>query len=438
MVMGRAAAEGLTWLVAALTPTERWRAARQFSSSPLARQWFVLIALVALVLLAALLVWVRWHRKVQGRKTKDRYFVGQANLLGLSDRERQILLAVANRAGLTRSDAIFTMEDAFDKGASVLLKEIAGTRSAEYNERVREGLSYLREKLGFQPSNSPTPAPKAKTGKLHSRQISVGKNLRMTRYGDSDTHAFEASVIANDNVGIAVRLNAPLESEPGELWRVRCHSGASVWEFDTSVVSCNGDRLVLDHTADVRFVNRRRFLRVPVNKPAFIARFPFAVTLPLPSGKTAFGGGRILDTAGSSWGPPEFVPAVVTELAGPGLRIEHIQAPLELKVGDRVLVVFRLSDVNEHDSGSEVSRAAPAPRIVEDIGQVRQAEAVKDGYSLAVELLGLSDSDVNELIRAANSASSKVRAAGQGDSDAVSDREDAEAETVQPAEVQGT
>jgi len=48
--------------------------------------------------------------------------------------------------------------------------------------------------------------------------------------------------------------------------------------------------------------------------------------------------------------------------------------------------------------------------VVQDIGQVRHIEAVQNGFSVAVELTGLSDSDIDELICAANLASVKANA----------------------------
>jgi len=100
------------------------------------------------------------------------------------------------------------------------------------------------------------------------------------------------------------------------------------------------------------------------------------------------------------------VPAVVTELAGPGLRIE---VPIELKVGDRVLVVIRLDegeqrDLIPHQSGVARESKAATSKVVEDIGVVRHTKAVQNGFSIAVELVRLSDSYVNELIRATNAA----------------------------------
>jgi hypothetical protein len=205
-----------------------------------------------------------------------------------------------------------------------------------------------------------------------------------------------------------------LESKPGEFWRARYYFGASVWEFDTSVFSCNDDILVLNHSDNVRFVNRRRFLRVPTNKPALIARFPFLKTLQPNSKKENPEVKRNLTKASSNiWGPPEFTPAIVTELGGPGLRIE---TQLEVKVGDRVVVILKLNEEKNRNSITSPNSTSQdsifvqdgkiiSLKIVEDIGQVRHVKAMQNGFSIAVELTGLSDSDLSELIRTTNAAS---------------------------------
>jgi hypothetical protein len=48
---------------------------------------------------------------------------------------------------------------------------------------------------------------------------------------------------------------------------------------------------------------------------------------------------------------------------------------------------------------------------VQDIGEVRHIKAIEGGFSVAVELVGLSDQDVDELVRATNAASLKAGAA---------------------------
>ncbi|MHC4582256.1 MAG: hypothetical protein ACYS14_12440, partial [Planctomycetota bacterium] len=168
------------------------------------------------------------------------------------------------------------------------------------------------------------------------------------------------------------------------------------------MVSCEGEILVLAHSYDVRFINRRRFFRAVVNKPALIAGFPF--TRKVPAG--ACENQSAPDASTCSWAAPEFVPATVTEMGGPGLRIE---VPAAVEVGSRVLVVVKMSEESAADrrrnSAWSQNKTVRLSKIVEDIAEVRRVEPVGDEFSLAVELTGLSDSDIDELIRETNSAS---------------------------------
>jgi len=326
------------------------------------------------------------------------------------------LLEIACRAGLKRSHSIFTMVCAFDHGAGKMIEESLAQQGAEESQRLRTELSFLREKLGFQKQNSVSIGSSTKLKKPSSRQIPEGKKLYINRRKAPDLGDIESTIIKNDNMELTIRLTTSVESKLGEFWRAQYYYGTSVWEFDTSVVRCYGDILVLNHSDDMRFISRRRFLRIRVNKPAFIARFPFTRMLrPNSISSKEVPGARqgSANASGNTWGPPEFIPATVTELGGPGLRIE---APLEVKAGDRVLVIVNLSeeksqDLNPHQKSNsppsvlvQDSRATPS-KIIEDIGEVRHIGAIGDGFSIAVELTGLSDSNVSELIRAANAAS---------------------------------
>jgi len=277
-----------------------------------------------------------------------------------------------------------------------------------------------------------------------SRQIPVGKKLYIRPSEAFDSAEVESTVIKNDDMEFAVVLSTPMEISPGELCRTQYYFGASVWEFDASVVSCHAGILVLNHTDDVRFINRRRFLRVLVNRPAFIARFPFARTLPADND---YGEKDRQDSAelSGTWGPPQFVPAAVTELAGPGLRVE---APLEVTVGERVVVILKVSDEENRESlagrrdtslrsaTAQKSRKTTPSRVVEDVGEVRHIEAIQGGFSIAVELTGLSDSNVDELVRATNAASLKAVATGPDSQNSDTDEYD-QAEAAVPAVAQG-
>jgi len=396
--------DSLAAIVLGLTPLERLGATRRaFSVSFMTQRWFTVMMVVVIIVCTVLLFIVSYKRTASERKVSNRLFGEYADKAGLTERERQILLAIAGYAGLSESEAIFTMSSAFDRGAARMAEESLARQGAEASGQLKIELSYLREKLGFT----------KKSKKLSSRQIPVGRKVHITRRTNRALGDIEATVTENNDVELTLKLAMPVKITFGEPWRVHCYFGASVWEFDTSVLSYDGDVLVLNHSDDVRFINRRRFLRVPVNKPAFIAPFPFAKTFVEKDDSGEKGPETEQNSAGASggtWGPPEFVPAVVTELAGPGLRIE---VPLEVKVGERVLVVFKLGEEMDQEPSLQGTDRVPASRIAQDIGEVRHTRAIENGFSVAVELVGLGDTDVDELVRATNAASLKAGAAGE-------------------------
>jgi len=387
----------------ALTPLEKWDAASsRFSTYFTSSHWFIPTSIAAIIILTALLVMVSLYRMKLQRRISNQSFIEYADRRGLSRHERWILLDIANKAGLKQSESIFTMAGAFDNGAAAVIKEnLIKQHKPEESEQLKSELSYLREKLGFRKRVPVSIGPATKSRKLSSRQIPVGKKLQITRRKNRSFENIESTVIKNDDIELTLKLTTPLESIPGEFWRVRYYFGASVWEFDTSVVGCDGDILILNHSDDIRFINRRRFFRVPVSKTAFVSQFPFAKELAGVTYST-----KDISNSGNSWRPLEFVPAIVTELAGPGLRLD---VPLEVKVGDRVLVAFIPDEERDEQTpplGQNNKKVIS--KIVQDIGEVRHTKATQNGSSIAVELTGLSDSNVNELIRITNLASRKA------------------------------
>jgi len=410
MITAPTMTSGANAVILALTPIERWQAVSRRGSDLVGGQSFVLVCGAVLIVLTVLLIVASCGSKKRDRRSTDQLFRTYANGRGLSGRERTILLEIASKAKLKRSESIFTLASAFSLGAAQVTDEVLALHGEQASRRLRVELTVLREKLGFQERVSDSVGSAATLNKPSSRQIPIDKKLQIIRH-ELEPADIEATVTKNDDIELAVRLSEPLEAGPGQACRVHYHYGASVWEFDASVVSCDGEVLVLAHSYDVRFINRRRFFRVPVKKPALIASFPFTRTL--PSGKNE--DESAADDLPYSWGAPVFVPATVTEMGGPGLRVE---APLELEVGARVLVILKMNEESAADrrrvspmSGHKTVRLS---RIVEDIGEVRRVEATRDGFSIAVELTGLSDSNIDELIRKTNPASTEAGDADNG------------------------
>jgi len=417
---------GMNIIFPALTPIERWYAARQLDSASADQRLFIILSVVAILILTVLFIAAGYRQKAKEQNLANKVFSLYSERMGLSRLERQILLDIAERTKLKRIESIFTMVTAFERGATELTKDALARRGVKASKNLSARLSILREKLGFEKRNFNITQT---SNKSSSRQIPAGKQLKMTRPNEGEPINIEATVIENNDVELTVQLNEPLESKPGEIWSIRYNFGASVWEFETSSISCYGNILVVNHSDNIRFINRRRFLRVPVNKPTFIARFPFARSLQ-PENDNGSGHANISE---SSWGPPEFVPASVTELAGPGLRVE---APLDVKVGDRVIVILKLSDEQKHKPNSQETDKVAPEKIVEDIGQVRHTKRIKDGFSIAIELTGLSDPNINELVRVTNAVSLKTRAQNNATQDFI-DSNDVMSEKPEPAVLQG-
>ena len=402
----------LDGIVLALTPVQRWGAARQFNNSFIARRELILIAVASIVILAVLLMVISFNRIRRERKTTEKLFTEYAVKRGLTARERQILLSIANEAGLKRNESIFTLISAFDSGAAKVEKNLAGRQTDKESRQLEAVLFSLREKLGFKKEPSYSRSTPAESEKLSSRQIPVGRKVDVVHRKAQDSEAIEATVVKNSDTELAVRLTKPVTITFGEYWNVHYYFGTSIWEFDTSVISYDGNVMVLSHSDNIRFINRRRFLRVPVQKPAFIAQFPFERKLRYSIDDGIKNGETTQDSADILLRPPEFIPAVVTELGGPGLRIE---AAIEVKTGDRVLVMFELDRGKEQDSAENPGSSGDAALkviedigVVEEIGEVKGVRNIKGSISLGVELTDLSDSNIDELICVTNAASLNV------------------------------
>ena len=398
--------------ILALTPYERWTAAQDLSrggGSAYTSQYglFVLIATIILVVLILLLWWVSHRQKAAGGKLTRELFSENAKRQGLSPRERQILLAITIRSGLGHSHDIFATPTAFQTGAAKLLAECVRTRTTGENERLKNEVILLAEKLGFQFRR--TSSQPLKPNMFGSRDILVGKPIELTPLRHYDGDPIVAEVVRNDAVDLAVEMETVARAAAGDPWRVRYNSGMSIWEFDTTVVTCEGTRLVLDHVDSVRFVNRRRFPRVAVAMPAMVASFPFMKGPGAKIHEFSEDAEGIHQLAQSALAAPEFVSGAVTELAGPGLRIE---APLQVKVGDRVLVVFKPAEIVAR--GVKVALGADEAHVIEDLAQVQHCRPSGDGWSFAVELAGLSDAAIDELVRITNLIASKVQGTRDG------------------------
>jgi hypothetical protein len=366
--------------VLASTAIDRWKGMRQVSPRSI-EEYSSLVAIGLLLLALILLLWWVTHKgqSVVRGPARDLLSEGAARR-GLGPRERQILLAIAVRSKLRRSYDIFMTPDAFDLGAAKLLEECARSRTSQECERLRNEMDSLRERMGYRTTGT---GPQTKAGS--SRSIPVGAAIELLRRQDPGAPALEATVVRNDELDIAVETGTPVESEAGEPWRVRYHFDKVVWQFDTSTVSCEDNRLVFNHPEQVRVVERAGTDRVVVNAPAAVARFSFIQSAAVePS-----------ESAPMQWF--ELVHGTVTQLSDRGLQIS---SALSVRPGERVLVMFALTG----EAGQAASGTGQVRHIVGHVGRVKHRQASVGGALITVDMADLADHEIDELMRLARAS----------------------------------
>jgi len=385
-LMNNIVSAGATALPLALTPWERWVAASRMNSSTGGSQLVTVVGATVLIVLLALLLKASFNHRQKDRQLADQQFLENVRRRNLSVREYHILLDIVSQSRLRRKGTIFDDRKAFESGSARILTNMANKQDPEGEERFLAELEFLREKLGFKKHEGldKTPVNKKKgERKLTTRDIPLGKSLRITRRLGRNANELTTTIVANDEDNFTATLDLPIKVTFGEMWRAHCFFGASAWEFDTSIVSFEGNKIVLKHSNDVRFVNRRRFVRTAVSCPAHICRFPFS----------QIQNTSLVETTEDQCQPLKLTEGHVTELAGSGLLLK---TQVDVELGDRVLVILRLIDQRDpqHSKGLE-----PVTRTIQDIGIVRRIETTRTGFALGIELIGLADTDVDELLR---------------------------------------
>ena len=310
--------------LASLNAGQRFDAARLSDDMFSGAFLWIIVVIVALLAIGG----VAWAVVSRRRKNAARWkgFDEGASGLGLCPEERDLLAALVQRVGTDRAAEIFDSQSLFEQGLELMSQPPRRGAMVDRATGVCPECGYaasLRKKLGFDESRGDDGKPDV----------------------------------------VTVKAN-PLEIRRDETVVARYERGDVLWEFDAHSVTGADGELVIKPFGTVQWKDRRSFPRVPVEKQAYVACFPFEKT----------------DQVGEV---RQFVDAKLVEMGGPGLLLE---APLVCQSGQRVLLVLVLDD----------------GRTVESVGVVRRGSAETDGaVQFAVELLGLSKSEVRELVAVA-------------------------------------
>lgn len=366
-------------ILAELTPHDRVNAMKHLNSVGrkfpefLTNKWFVLLGWSMIVLLLMLLVAVRRARLERQHQKVEEEFEQKADQLKLTAEEREAVEMIARYARVKHKTMIFKVRDAFDDGLAQLMQEVftAGQNLVE-RKKLHSMIFSIKQKLGYA-HHIPLHSLNNRSSKEQtSRQIPKGTLVTISLMQSRTAATMTAEVIQNDEYEFLLRPEIPVLCKPGDIWNVQYHKAALTWEFEAITMACSEKGLALNHSERIRFLNRRRFTRVATKKPAQIASFPIFQDLPQPGHMHV-----------------KFVSAELTEIAGPGLRI---RTDLPLQFRQRVLVQFELEP----------------GRMIQDIGEVRDIRDTGISRSVIVELIGLDNAAVNELVKVTNRIASRI------------------------------
>jgi len=199
---------------------------------------------------------------------------------------------------------------------------------------------------------------------LTSRQIPVKQEVSVVPNSLPSDREYTAVVTSNEVAGLTLTAEGPVSFQPGDACTIRYRIGAVLWGFDVIVVHCQGPELKVCHVDHARYINRRRFVRVPLHQPIWVAPFPVL-------------------RENAKAGVPSFCKIEILEFSGTTLRVK---GALDADRRDRVLVIFEVQP----------------GRVVQDIAEIRRAAEGETGPSFILELMGLDDRCENELIRITN------------------------------------
>ncbi len=395
--------------IIALTPMQRLRSAGQFESSPVFVMWFFGLAGVFLVALLIVFMCLRYrlYASVKINPRKKQMFFDLARKAGLSKKESAYLFRMAELLCLSDPEDIFESPGGFIEMAAYLWEECLHKQGEQAAEALEIELLCLKQKLQF---NAYVESP---SSRFSSRQIPVGEEITVIRPLYGRLYESVATVIDNTDAGLQVVMTIEAEISFGQIWQVQVPLGGGTWEFESTAVSYDGTALVLAHSENIRFMRRRSFVRVTVDRNAYIATFPFSCTVNDEGENSPFSSFSESQEPAST---ENLVlhPARLRQIAGPSLVLE---AQVSLEIGDRVLVIFNLDDnENKQASFRRQMSMKSYEKIIRDIGVIKKVQSSKEGVTAHIDLVKLSNHELNELVCATCEASKlteEVAAASQ-------------------------
>ena len=342
----------------AITPAQRWASARtnSYGAGDYGVLYLLVLGLLATVAMIIIVVLIR--RWILQRRRMRIEFQEQCERVGLGEEEVNLLTFAVKLVRLRSMVNIVLTEAVFHRCMHALVGcERVSQMSASDKSKILSVINSAQLKLGFEGSAS----------LVASRQIPEGATITLT--GPGIMQPVPATIISAQGWEIKAQATpVDVDLPTGASLTARYNRAGSGWEFPTTLIHAEDRDLTLAHAKSIRFVNRRRFRRVRLDRPAMIAPYSFL-------------------TAGTHQAP-KFYQARLVEFGAAGIVIEAEDFPATADKS-RVLVVM------EPRQG----------RAINTIGIVLRSETITSRQSrMVIELTDLSETDVSELVSETNLA----------------------------------
>lgn len=330
-------------------------------------RWYILVSVAVVIVLMISLIVIHLKFKKRQKKLSQDLFGSNSNRYGLDNNMRELAWELAKLSGASNAGQIFLSSDVFDLGSARLMNQLFKSGMALEKRKAKNAkIKELRDIIGYTKTTAKANVRSNRSRKITSRHVSTGRTVSLVNAKDHQIR-LDAEIVNNNDLELWLKPLTSIKVEPGQIWQMYYNLGASVWEFSCYLIGVSEGNLIFGHSDHVKFINRRRFKRVSVNKECWIAKFNCNENIADQKKKVT----------------PHFELARVTELSGPGLRI---RSEMEVKIHDRILI------------SSELLPGI----IIQDIAEVRHVRGMDDGKMIAVELIGIDEDTVDKLVRETN------------------------------------
>jgi len=364
----------LALLAQASSPIDRWRGMRNSGGSGGYANllWWTLVALGLLAVVGLIASLIHLRRR---ERRKWARFAELCRQPGLREREIVLLERLARHAGMKDPGVIFADEDAFNAAAlGFLTAQPVAALPDRSQFDLQNMMISVHAKLGFGAVDEGDELDIIRS----SRRIEIGSKVFISPIGDRKS--VKATVTANSRTELVLTADQePTARRDGDELSIQYARGRRAWEFDVRVIQCDGHKVSVEHSNELRAVNFRRFPRVPTKMSATGTTVPFHVD--------------------SCDAPMEFMDVDIREIAGPGLLVK---LPASVEIGQQILLRVQLG------GDKSVQGLTKVRRIVTDRS---------GGPYVAVEFIELDEAGIAELTRATNLAAGTAdRADAAGES----------------------